>query len=121
MNRKHGTWLVLSVVPMLLLCTAGCSGQKTEDAQVMDEAPPPASDASVAGTTAPEPPPVQAEPSHPQRTRSNPPATGTIPEERPRQSAPPQPQAVNVTIPSGTTLAVTFGEMVTSETAQVTT
>ena len=41
MNRKHGTWLVLSVVPMLLLCTAGCSGQKTEDAQVMDEAPPP--------------------------------------------------------------------------------
>ena len=120
MNRKHGTWLVLSVVPMLLLCIAGCSGQKTEDAQVMDEAPPPATDPSVAGTTAPEPPPVQAEPSHPQRTHSNPPAT--IPEERPRQSAPPrpqEPQAVSVSIPAGTSLAVTFGEMVTSETAQV--
>jgi len=122
MNRKHGTWLVLSVVPMLLLCTAGCSGQKTEDAQVMDEAPPPAADASVAGSSAPEPPPVQAEPAHPRRTSSNHPATGTIPEERFQQSAPskPQaPQAVSVTIPAGTTLAVTFGEMVTSQTAQV--
>ena len=117
MNRKHWTWLVISAVPMLLLYTAGCSGQKTEDAQV-DEAPAPASDASVAGTTAPEPPPpVQAEPAHPQRTRS----TATIPEERPRQSAPPKPQAppaVTVSIPAGTTLAATFGEMVTSATAQ---
>lgn len=122
MNRKHWTWLVISAVPMLLLYTAGCSGQKTEDAQV-DEAPPPATDASVAGTTAPEPPPpVQAEPAHPQRTHSTSKATGTIPEERPRQSAPsrPQePQAVSVTIPAGTSLAVAFGEMVTSATAQV--
>ena len=117
MNRRHGTWLVLSAVPMLLLYTAGCSGQKTDNAEMMEEAPPPATDTDVAGTTAPEPPPqAQAEPAHPQRTR------GTIPEERPRQSAPPKPQAppaVTVSIPSGTTLAVTIGEMVTSETAQV--
>lgn len=122
MNRKHWTWLVLSLVPMLLLSTAGCSGQKTEDAQVMEEAPPPASDSSVAGTTAPEPPPVQAEPAHPQRTSGSSRPAGTIPEERPRQSAPPrpqEPQAVSVTIPAGTSVAVTFGEMVTSETAQV--
>lgn len=125
MNRRHGTWLVLSAVPMLLLYTAGCSGQKTDNAEMMDEAPPPATDTSVAGTTAPEPPQDQARhdqpsdaPAHPQRTRS----TGTIPEERPRQSAPPKPQAppaVTVVIQSGTTLAVTFGEMITSETAQV--
>lgn len=121
MNRKHWTWLVLSVVPMLLLSTAGCSGQKTDDAEVMEEAPPPATDSSVAGTTAPEPPPVQAEPAHPQRTSGSSRPAGTIPEERPRQSAPrPQePQAVSVTIPAGTSVAVTFGEMITSETAQV--
>jgi hypothetical protein len=116
MNRRHGTWLALSAVPMLLLYTAGCSGQKTDNAEMMEEAPPPATDTSVAGTTAPEPPPQEAPP--PQRTRS----TGTIPEERPRQSAPPKPQApaaVTVSIPAGTSLAVTFGEMVTSETAQV--
>jgi len=122
MNRKHWTWLVLSVVPMLLLSTAGCSGQKTEDAQVMEEAPPPAADSNMAGTTAPEPPPVQAEPAHPQRSSGSSRPAGTIPEERPRQSAPPrpqEPQAVSVSIPAGTSLAVTFGEMVTSETAQV--
>ena len=121
MNRRHGTWLALLAVPMLLLYTAGCSGQKTDNAEMMEEAPPPATDTSVAGTTAPEPPPPaqQSEPpAHPQRTRS----TATIPEERPRQSAPPKPQAppaVTVSIPAGTTLAATFGEMVTSATAQV--
>lgn len=123
MSRKHRTWLVLSAVPMLLLYTAGCSAQKTEDAEMMEEAPPPASDTSMAGTTAPEPPPQQAEaPARPQRTSSPSRATGTIPEERFQQSAPAKPQApaaVSVTIPAGTSVAVTFGEMVTSETAQV--
>lgn len=121
MNRKHWTWLMLSVVPMLLLSTAGCSGQKTEDAEVMEEAPPPAADSNMAGTTAPEPPPVQAEPAHPQRSSGSSRPAGTIPEERPRQSAPrvQEPQAVSVTIPAGTSVAVTFGEMITSETAQV--
>jgi hypothetical protein len=121
MNRKHRSWLMLSVVPMLVLSTAGCSGQKTEDAELMEEAPPPA-DSNMAGTTAPEPPPVQAEPAHPQRSSGSSRPAGTIPEERPRQSAPSRPQelqAVSVTIPAGTSVAVTFGEMITSETAQV--
>ena len=129
MNRTRSTLLLLSAVPFLLLYTASCSGQKSDTTEMMEEAPPPAADTSVAGTTAPEPPREQvrheqrSEPAaRPQRLRDTSQATGTIPEERPRTAAPARPQApqpVTLTIQAGTALALTVGEMVTSETAQV--
>lgn len=129
MNRKRCTLLVLSAVPLLLLYTAGCSGQKSETTEMTEQAPPPASETNMAGTTAPEPPQEQARPEHqsgttarPQRLRETSQRTGTIPEERPRTAAPRQPEApspVTVTIQSGTALALTFSEMITSQTAQV--
>ena len=128
MTRKLFTLLVLSAVPLLLLYTAGCSGQSGNTPETAEQAPPPESDTNVAGSTASEqeqaPPPEQkpAAPARPQRMRTTAKNTGTIPEERQQAAAPVQPAApppVVVTLPAGTALAVTMPDAITSGTAQV--
>jgi len=127
MRRKLIALLVLAAVPLLLIIhTTACSGQGTDTTQTAEQAPPPESDTSVAGSTAPEQeqaPPEQkpAPPARPQRTRTSSKNTGTIPEERPQNEMPAQPAApppVVVTLAAGTALAVTISDAITSETAQ---
>ena len=126
MVRKLSTLLVLSAVPLLLLYTAGCSGQGSNTPETTEQAPPPESGTNMAGSTASEQeqaPPEQrpAPPTRPQRTHATSRNTGTIPEERPRSEVPAQPAPpppVVVTLPAGTALAVTIPEAISSATAQ---
>src|SRR3989441_4554008 len=125
MSSKRFTLSVLPVVPMLLLLSLGCSGQKGDNTEMAEQTPPPeaSNDAEMAGTTAPEPPPAPSEPrtttqTRPQRTRTSHP-TSAIPEERPRAVAPQQPAPVVVTIPAGTSLSVNLAEPLSSEHAAV--
>src|SRR5437867_1290131 len=110
MSSKRFTLSVLPVVPVLLLFSLGCTGQKSDNAEMAEQVPPPeaSNDAEMAGTTAPEPPPAQSEPrtttpTRPQRTQTSHP-TSSIPEERSRAVVPQQPAPVVVTIPAGSTL-----------------
>ena len=126
MNSKRTRLTIYPIATILLLLSAGCSGQKNENAEMVDQAPPPpapSNDAEMAGTTAPEPPPAQPEPrtttpARPQRTRTSQ-SANAIPEERPRPVVPPQPAPVVVTIPAGTSLSLNLAETLTSEQAQV--
>ena len=125
MSSKRFTLSVLPVVPMLLLLSLGCSGQKGDNTEMAEQTPPPeaSNDAEMAGTTAPEPPPAPSEPrtttpTRPQRTRSSHP-TSAIPEERPKAVVPQQPAPVVVTIPAGTSLSVNLVEPLSSGHAAV--
>jgi hypothetical protein len=119
MNPKRLTLTVLPVVPLVLLLCVGCTAQKSDNADMAEQAPPPGAsdDAEMAGTTAPEPPPAHHEPAtptRPQRTRASQ-STSTIPEERPKAVVPQQPAPVVVTIPAGTSLSVNLSEPLSSE------
>jgi hypothetical protein len=122
MNRKRLNPTVPAFLSVLLILAFGCSGQKNDNLDTADQAPPPAApNDSMAGTSAPEPPPPAVErnttaPSHPQRTRTSQ-STTAIPEEGQRQVVPQQPAGVVVTIPAGTSLAVNLAEPLSSETA----
>lgn len=126
MNRKRLNPIGSAFVPVLLVLVAGCSGQKNDNVDTAEQAPPPpasANDSEMAGTTAPQPPPPASErtgaaTTHPQRTRASQ-ATGAIPEERQRSEVPQQPAQVMVTIPAGTSLSVNLPEPLSSETAAV--
>ena len=122
MNTKILTLKAFAAVALLVLFAVGCSSQKTDDMEMAEQAPPPTepNDAGMSGTTAPEPPPAQAEPrsdipTRPQRTSP----TSSIPEERPKPVVPRKPAAVMVTIPAGTSLSVNLTEPLSSEHALV--
>jgi hypothetical protein len=124
MNRKRFTLTLLTAVPVLLLLASGCSSQKSDEQEMAEQAPPPpaaSNDAEMAGTTAPEPPPVHSEPgtttpTRPQRMSTSQ-RTRTIPEERPQPVVPQQPAPVVVAIPAGTSLSVNLVEPLSSENA----
>src|SRR5881409_1074546 len=125
MSSKRFTLSILPVVPVLLLLSLGCTGQKSDNAEMAEQVPPPeaSNDAEMAGTTAPEPPPAQSEPrtttpTRPQRTQTSHP-TSSIPEERSKAVVPQQPAPVVVTILAGTSMSVNLAEPLSSEHAMV--
>jgi hypothetical protein len=105
---------------LLPLSGWGCSAQKTEDqSQVAEQAPPPEENGAAQEAAPAPPPPV----SHP---RTSPKAEHHAPEvvleERPRRivpEPPPQPTTVTLTIPKGTSLALSLTEPLSSESAAV--
>jgi hypothetical protein len=122
MTHKGLTILLVAGV-LVALSPLSCSGQKSGETEFSSDQAPPPSSSEEAQMEQPAPPSQQADAGRASSEhRGTTSRTETIPEERPRRvvpQAPPAPQTVDVDIPAGTSLALSFAEALTSETALV--